>query len=268
GPFVVTVTLTGATEVPIPIDFATQNGTAVAGSDYTATSGTLNFPPSLAASQQLTFNVPITADNVVEPDETFTVVATNPIVGDNIDETNETLTMTLSGLSPNAILGTAVGTGTILGDDPPPAISINDVTVVEGNSGTTNAVFTVTLSNPSQTTVTVDYATSDGSATVADNDYAAIPTTTLTFLPGVTSRTISVVVNGDTRHESDETFNVNLSNPTGGAAAPALIADNQGVGTIQDDDTVPAISIDNPTVTEGGIATFNVTLDHPSQQTV
>src|SRR6185369_9787051 len=83
GPFTVTVTLTGATEVPIAIDYATQNGTAVAGPDYTATSGTLNFPPSLLASQQLTFNVPITADSIVEPDETFIVVATNPINGDS-----------------------------------------------------------------------------------------------------------------------------------------------------------------------------------------
>src|SRR6185295_2660165 len=103
--------------------------------------------------------------------------------------------------------------------------------------------FTVTLSNASSSTVTVDYATSDGSATTADNDYLQANATTLTFNPGSLSKTISITVNGDTRKELDETFNVDLSNPTGGASGLPTIVDNQGVGTIQDDDTVPAISI-------------------------
>jgi hypothetical protein len=78
----------------------------------------------------------------------------------------------------------------------PATLSINDVTVTEGNSGTTNATFTVTLSNPVSTVVTVNYTTANGTAT-AGNDYAAIPTTTLTFNPNETTKTITVQVNGD-----------------------------------------------------------------------
>src|SRR6185295_14876694 len=112
--------------------------------------------------------------------QTITVKA----IGDLIDEADETFTVTISNPA-NATLGaTTVSTVTITDDDAQPSISINDVTVVEGNNGTTNAVFTVTLSNPSASTVTVDYATSDGSATTADNDYVAIATTPLSFAPG------------------------------------------------------------------------------------
>ncbi len=86
-------------------------------------------------------------------------------------------------------------TGTINNDDSA-SISINDVTVSEGNSGTTNAVFTVTLSNPVDTSVTLNYATANGTATTADNDYTAIATTPLTFNVGETSKTITVAAAG------------------------------------------------------------------------
>ena len=77
-----------------------------------------------------------------------------------------------------------------------PALSITDVTVVEGNSGTTNAVFTVSLSNPSYQAITVDYATSDGTATTADGDYTGA-SGTLSFAPGEVSKSLAVVVNRD-----------------------------------------------------------------------
>lgn len=114
-------------------------------------------------------------------------------------------------------------------DPPPPSLSINDVSVPEGNSGTTSATFTVTLNPASDTTVTVNYATANGSA-VAPGDYTAT-SGTLTFLPGETTKTIPVSVNGDTQLEPNETFFVNLS-----GAVNANIADGQGVGTILDDD--------------------------------
>src|SRR5207237_1377561 len=104
-----------------------------------------------------------------------------------------------------------------------PTISISDVTANEGNVGTTPFTFTVTLSNASSQTVTVNYATADGTATTADNDYVAA-SGTVTFLPGQTSQTITVQVVGDTKFEPDETFFVNLSMPTN-----ATIADSQGV---------------------------------------
>src|SRR5262249_48924284 len=110
---------------------------------------------------------------------------------------------------------------------PQPTLSINDVSVSEGNDGTTSAVFSRTLSRPSSQTVTVNYATADGSATMADGDYVGL-SGTLTFAPGQTSQTISVAVNGDYRAEPDEDFFVNLS-----GAVNAGIADSQGRGVIR-----------------------------------
>jgi hypothetical protein len=108
-------------------------------------------------------------------------------------------------------------------------LSISDVTVTETNAGSVNAVFTVSLPLATSQTVMVDYVTSNGNAT-APEDYAAV-SGTLTFAPGVTSRTITVPVNGDTVPEPTETFSVDLSNPSN-----ATIADGHGVGTINDND--------------------------------
>jgi hypothetical protein len=113
-----------------------------------------------------------------------------------------------------------------------PALSINDVSVAEGNSGTTTARFTVSLSMASGQAVTVGYATANGTATTADNDYAAA-SGTLTFGPGETTSPVNVTVNGDAKYEGDEAFTVNLSGPTN-----ASIWDVQGIGTITNDDPV------------------------------
>jgi len=112
-----------------------------------------------------------------------------------------------------------------------PSLSINDASVVEGNSGTTNENLTVTLSAAASTTVTVGYATADGTATKADGDYQSA-SGTLAFTSGQTSRTLSVAVNGDAKVEPAETFYINLSGAVG-----ATIADGQGVGTITNDDS-------------------------------
>jgi K319L-like, PKD domain/Calx-beta domain len=114
---------------------------------------------------------------------------------------------------------------------PPSAISIDDVAVPEGDSGVTAATFTVLLSAPQAAPVTVDFATADGTATVADNDYASA-TGTVTFAPGDTAEPVTVLVNGDTNVELNEMFLVNLSNATGNAT----IADSQGVGKILDEE--------------------------------
>jgi pseudomonalisin len=129
-----------------------------------------------------------------------------------------------------------------------PAVSVGDVSVVEGNAGTTTpATFTVTLSRPSGGTVTVRYATANGTA-AAPVDYQA-SSGTLTFAPGVTSQTVTVMVKGDTLYENDETFFLNLS-----AATRAVIADGRGQATILNDDPPPGISIDDPApVTEGNV---------------
>jgi hypothetical protein len=119
---------------------------------------------------------------------------------------------------------------TITDNDAAPAISINDPSVTEGNSGTVNLVFTVTLSNQSSQTVTLNYATRDNTAQ-APGDYVAIPTTLLTFSPLETTKQITVQVIGDTNFEANEALEVNLSSPTN-----ATLADTQGLGFIFDDD--------------------------------
>ena len=240
--FVFTVSLSTASEQTVSVNYRTANNTATAGSDYVATSGTLTFNPGDTTK---TITVVVNGDTLNEPDETFFVNISNPV---------------------NATIADGQGLGTIFNDDPLPALSINDVSLAEGNSGTINSVFTVTLSPVSGQTVTVSYSTANGSAT-ASNDYVAM-SGTLTFNPGDTTKTITVVVNGDTLNEANETFFVIISNPVN-----ATIADGQGLGTITNDDaTLPTISIKDVSVTEGNTGTtnavFNVTLSPASGQTV
>ena len=115
--------------------------------------------------------------------------------------------------------------------DDEPRLSINSVSVTEGNSGTKVMTFTVTLSAAYDQAVTVNYATHDYSATVADNDYAAT-SGTLTFAPGQTSKTFTVVIKGDKKKEADESFYVLLS----GASGNAFIPDAYGWGIILNDE--------------------------------
>jgi hypothetical protein len=122
-------------------------------------------------------------------------------------------------------------TGTQSGIIVPPSIDIDDVSVNEGVS----AVFTVTLSAASTDTVTVEYDTHHGSAT-AGSDYTST-SGTLTFGAGVTSQTITVLTVNDTAKENDETFYVELSNPTN-----ATIYDDEGKGTILANDTPPTVT--------------------------
>ena len=146
-----------------------------------------------------------------------------------------------------------------------PDITINDVTVTEGDTGTRPVDFTVSLSAASAQTVTVNYATADGTAT-AGLDYQTA-SGTVSFAPGETSKPITITIIGDTLDEANETFFVNLSNPVNG-----VIVDNQGQGTINDNDPTPSLSINDVTVAEGDSsttpATFTVTLSAASSFTV
>src|SRR5262249_11206599 len=125
------------------------------------------------------------------------------------------------------------------------------------------AVFTVTLSEQSSQTVTVKVATADGTAT-APVDYTAV-NATLTFMPGQTTQSVSVPIVGDTLHEANETFTVNLSNPVNGAIASG---GGPATGTTTDDDPAPSLSINAVSVLEGNSGTpnafFPVTLSAPS----
>ncbi len=220
---VFTVSLSSAASTVVSVNYATANGTATAGTDYTA------IPPTT-----LTFN----------PGETSKTI-TVAVNGDNQVELNETFFLNLSNLQANGsnvTLADNQGQGTINNDDSA-SIAITDVTITEGNSGTTNAVFTVTLSNAVDTAISLNYATANGTATTTDNDYTAIATTPLTFNAGETSKTITVAVNGDTKVESNETFFVNLSSLNANGRN-VTIADNQGQGTITNDDVIlPSITL-------------------------
>lgn len=122
-----------------------------------------------------------------------------------------------------------------------PELSIGDVSLPEGDSGTTAFVFNLTLSAGSSQAVSVTYDTADGTATVADNDYQPVSGGVVNFPIGSTSQPLTIDVVGDSRIESDETFFVNLSGPVN-----TLMADNQGLGTIVNDDSVLCSS---PTLT-------------------
>ncbi|MCB1560855.1 MAG: cadherin-like domain-containing protein [Xanthomonadales bacterium] len=112
-----------------------------------------------------------------------------------------------------------------------PNLSIDDVSMAEGDAGTTTFTFTVSIDNTSGSDVTFDYVTVDGTATTADSDYVGITTTAGTITAGNLTTTIDVTVNGDTTIESDEDFTVELSSVVG-----ANVTDGVGTGTILDDD--------------------------------
>ncbi len=199
------VSLSAVSSKTITVSYATANSSAVAPGDYTATSGTLTFAPGKTSK---------------------TIAVT--VNGDATDENNETFFVNLSNAS-NATIADAQGVGTITDDDAPPTLSISDVTIVEGSGTNPLARFTVSLSAASGKTVTVSYATADGTA-LANSDYVA-KSGTLTFNPGQTSKVVAVTVLGDAVDEADEVFKVDLSDATN-----ATIADNRGRGTITDDD--------------------------------
>lgn len=230
-----TVSLAPASAQAVSVSFATSNATATAGSDYTPTSGVLSFP---AGATTRTLTVPVIGDTAIEGDETFWV--------------------DLSGAS-GATIEDGQGRGTIRDDDAPPptpSLSVGDVSVNEGQTGTVAAVFNVSLSVASAQPVTLAYATSNGTAQ-APSDYTA-SSGTLTIPAGTLGRTVSVPVLGDTAVEANETFNIDVSSVVG-----ATVVDGRGVGTIvNDDESVPTIGrvlYVDPTLTVASCSTYNVT---------
>jgi uncharacterized delta-60 repeat protein len=242
GTINVTVSRVGGSSGPATVQFSgAPGGTATGGAscssgvDYITPSGTLSWGDGQSNNQSIVLT--ICNDNVFEGIETL-----------NLQLTNAT----------GATLGTqTTATFTINEDDSQPGISISDPIQVEGNSGTSDFTFTVSLTNATTQTVTVNYATANGTATTADNDYVAVPSTLLTFTPLQTSRNITVTVNGDTKIEPNETFVVNLSNPTG-----ASLVKGVGTATIQNDDSPGTIQFSQATYTaaeNGGTANVIVT---------
>ena len=236
-----TVSLSAVSAETVTVNFATTDNTTVAGSDYVATSGTVTFTPG---QQSQTVSVSIKGDTTFEPNETFFVILSN---------------------ASNATINDNQGIGTIINDDTQPSVSISDAAVAESNAGTSTASFTVSLSNLSSQSISVNYATAGNTAT-SGNDFVAA-SGIATIAPGLHSTTVIVIVNGDTAFEPNETFTVNLSAPVN-----ATIADNQATGTINNDDAQPVIAINDLSVIEGNAgtstATFTVSLSNASSQTI
>ena len=234
---VFSLSLSAPSGLPASVDWATVDGSATAPSDYVAASGTVTIPAGQTAAS---LSVPLSGDTLYELDESFGVVLSSPRY---------------------ATVADGSGLGTITNDDDPPAISIDDPTVAEGDAGTSDAVFSLSLSAPSGLPASVDWATVDGSAT-APSDYVAA-SGTVTIPAGQTAASLSVPLSGDTLYELDESFGVVLSSPR-----YATVADGSGLGTITNDDDPPAISIDDPTVAEGDAGTsdavFSLSLSAPS----
>jgi chitinase len=241
------LTLSAASTQAVTVQYATQNHFASGGSDYLTASGTVTFPAG-----------------------TTTQMISVTVKGDTLYEANEDLYVNLTNAT-NANIAQARGIGVIDNDDTAPTFSIDDVQTSEGDGGSTNLLFTVSLSTMSGVMASVNLATSDGSATTSIvtgfGDYDR-NSGQLSFPAGSLTQTFAVAVNGDGRYETDETFYVTLS-----SAVNATIADDTGVGTILNDDPLPALTVDNVTLAEGAAGnttsfTFTVQMAPASSQQV
>ncbi len=227
---VFTVTLSGSIDEQISVAFATSDDTAVAPFDYQNVSGNLVFTPGGPVTQEI--RVIVNGSSMPQPDQTFFV---------NLSSPNP----------PSVIIADNRGIGTIITQ----GLLVSDGMVVEGNSGTTDMVFTVALSRMLTNQVTVAYSTQDISAT-AGSDYVAT-SGVLTFAPGIQEQTFTVPVIGDTAPEANERFRVILSNAVG---APIFSA--QSIGTILNDDgdsVLYRIELADPDT--GDALPINATLD-------
>jgi hypothetical protein len=221
----VTLTLSKAATMATSVAWTTVNGTGLAGVDYVAASGIATFAAGATKAQ---ISLSVLGDALVEADETFWVALLGP-----------------SGLN----IGRDAAAVAIVNDDR--SVSIGNATVTETNTSTTVTV-TVTLSLAAESTITVQYATANGTA-VAGSDYTAT-SGTLTFSAGQTSKTIVITILGNKTRESTESFKVNLSNTVG-----AAIGNGTGTVTIYDDDgaltaaSAPSGSASAPLLTQSAL---------------
>jgi hypothetical protein len=232
------VSLSAPSSSPVTVSFATNNGTAMNGPDYQGAGGTLTFAPG-QTSQTIYINV--AADPYWDPQETFTLNLYNPT---------------------GATLGKAVGNGIINSSLPTPTITVNNVTVTNVSSGTTQASFLVHLSEPISDPQTFGYSTADVTAR-AGSDYVAA-SGYITFMPGQTNQVVTVNVIGDPYYDGPEIFDLNLY-PPGGSSPFAT-----GVATIVSGVPMPAASVNDVTVqntASGAVASFTVSLSTPSEET-
>ena len=201
------VTLSRPVNEIVEVSYSTTDGTAAAGADYQADTGTATLQPGETST---TITVSLLGDTLEEGDEFFTVVLSEP---------------------QGAELGDAEGQVTVIDDDQPPVLSIEDAQIVEGDEGQRSAVFTIRLEQQTKARIMVDFATRDGTALASDNDYVPV-SGRLDFDSGEATVVLEVPVIGDLRPEDDETFFVDLSTPDG-----AVLGDPTAQGLIVDDDS-------------------------------
>ncbi|MDP4625328.1 MAG: glycoside hydrolase family 9 protein [Akkermansiaceae bacterium] len=201
------VSLSSVANTAVTVDWATEDVTALADQDYTTASGSLTF-----AAGELTKNIAVT------------------ILGDAQEEPNETFHIVLNNAN-GAPINKATAIGTLVNDDFAPGLSITGGSVIEGDPGNNlDLTFTVTLSPPAENPVSVDYASSSGTAT-SGTDFTPV-SGILLFNPGETTKTITTPIIGDSDQEFPETLTITLTNPTGGST----IRTAQAIGSIYDND--------------------------------
>ncbi len=223
------VTVVGTHLNDVAVDFATSNGTAEEGSDYTAISNTLTFTAS-------------------GPQTQYIEVTT---IDDSVYEGNETLKVTLSSVVGDGVIVAGLATGTIEENEAEPAVlSVADSSVTEGGS----LVFAVTRTGDTAGAVSASYATADATAE-AGSDYTGA-SDTVSFAPGETYQEIAIATLDDGSLEGDETLTLTLTAPTNGAS----LADDTAIGTIIDNEMPVEISVADATATEGNALSFTVTL--------
>jgi hypothetical protein len=236
----------GPLACPVTFTYLVTAGSATANVDYT--------PPAL----------PWTGTFAAGVGDNATVTVPVVIVPDTLYEGAETFSLQLTAVTGGGVGSTPSFTVTIQNDDPAPSVSVDDVGLAEGQSGTTNAVFTLSLSAPSGLDASVNYATANGTA-VTPGDYGAV-SGLANFSAGTTTRTVSVPVVGDGAYEPNETFTLALASPAG-----ATLGDASGVGTIVNDDA-PGVSLDEVRGPEGpsgsSTLTFTVSIEGPTPVTV
>lgn len=234
--FTVRLSAAPLTGQPVSVKVATSNGTAKAGSDFDAR--------------------PLTAIHFAAGETSRRVTVT--VRGDDGAEPDETLSLVLSGAA-GAVVADNKGVGTIVdgapASPPPPTFSVSDATTAEGGT----AAFTVSLSAADSVTRTVQVKTANASA-VAPADFTGLALTTLTFGPGVTSRTVTVPAAADTASEGNETFSLVLSSPTG-----ATLADASGIGTILDAQGPIVASVTDAQTVEGNAVAVDLSLSAPPE---
>ena len=280
-----TFTLTLSSPTNATLDDATATGTinddddppTVSVSDASATEGdAVYFTFSLSAASSLPVTVSyfphVASGNTASADD-FEYLGGHAIIGggtsivvhvgttdDSLDEENETFTLTLSSAT-NATLGDSTATGTIIDNDEssPLTVSVSDGSASEGDA----VEFTVSLSAPSSQQVTIQYATSSGTA-ASGTDFTAA-SGTLTFVANETSKTVSVSTLDDSLDEENETFTLTLSSPTN-----ATLGDAIATGTIIDnDESSPlTVSVSDGSASEGDAVEFTVSLSAASSQQV